>query len=226
MNVTVNDTIVCDTARLNSFINSGQYDYNSEIGETETSLFEKVMNLFYSWLDDLFGGIDDLKDAVFNGEKGMLYVWIGLGILLVLALLYFLYKKKMFFFKKKDKKEDDYAVVEDTIYGIDFEKDIDIALRSNNYREAIRLRYLQCLKLLSDNGAIDWRIFKTPLQYTREFKNSDFITLTRQYVLVRFGGYEAVKATFDDVSAKLDLVRKQVDNFSISSEKEGGAHEA
>ena len=128
---------------------------------------------------------------------------------------------------KKAKDEDDYEVVEDTIYGIDFEKEIADAIESGNYRKAIRLRYLQCLKTLSDNDAIDWRIHKTPTQYTREFKNEDFKNLTRQYVLVRYGGYKATPEIYEYICDKYKIIVSELSvNMNLESSQKGGDDEA
>lgn len=43
-----------------------------------------------------------------------------------------------------------YTVGEDTIYGVDFAERIADALARTDYREAVRLLYLQTLKQLSD----------------------------------------------------------------------------
>ena len=232
MNPFINDTIVCDTATVNAIINSGNYDYNSEIDSTEKSIFDKVMQDFYNWLEEVFGGIDDLKDAVFSPSSNMRYVWIAIGIVAILIIVYFIYKKKMLIFKKKKKADDDYEVVEDTIYGIDFEQDIARAINLGNYREAIRLRYLQCLKMLSDKEKINWRIYKTPTQYTREFSNVHFLSLTRQYMLVRYGGYSATTQIYDHICSLYNniLSTLAIDNdgndaVDIGSQQEGGEHE-
>ncbi len=226
MNVQITDTIVCDTNKLEAFIRSGNYDYSSEIAETEKSIFEKIMSDIKQWIKDLFDGVFNAADSIFTTNEKMQYVWLGLGIIAILVLLYVMYRKKMLFFAKKEKKEDDYEVVEDTIYGIDFEKDISRALGSGNYREAIRLRYLQCLKLLSDSDKIEWRIYKTPAQYTREYKNDDFSNLTRRYVLVRYGDYEATQAIFDDISDKYKSIENQLSLAMPSNTvEEGGGDE-
>ena len=223
----VADTIACDSARLKAIINSGDFDYNSEIAENQKSLFEKILSDVQNWLNDILNGIFSAGDKVFSTNRTMGYVWLVLAIIAILVLLYIMYRKKMLFFKKKEKAADDYDVVEDTIYGIDFEQDISRALGSGNYREAIRLRYLQCLKYLSDNEKIDWRIHKTPAQYTREFKNADFSSLTRQYVLIRYGDYEATQAIFDDISGKYKNIVDQLNVVTAAVEKEeGGDHEA
>ena len=228
MNTHITDTIACDTARLNSFVNSGNYDYNSEIGDVDKSLFEKAIDDFNHWLQDVFDGLFDIKDSVFTANGNMKYVWMVVGIAIILALLYLLYKKKMFFFKKKEKEDDNYEIVEDSIYGVDFEQDISRAIRLNNYREAVRLRYLQCLKLLSDHGLIDWRIHKTPAQYTQEYKERDFRSMTHQYVLIRYGDYTATSAIFDEISLKYQSIEKEVSGKGVIPpvpQVEGGENE-
>ena len=47
-----------------------------------------------------------------------------------------------------------YEVEEDTIYGVDFSGGIADALSRSDYREAVRLLYLQTLKQLSDAARI------------------------------------------------------------------------
>ena len=61
-----------------------------------------------------------------------------------------------------------YEVGEDTIYGVDFSGGIADALSRSDYREAVRLLYLQTLKRLSDEKRIDWQPYKTPTQYINE----------------------------------------------------------
>ena len=47
-------------------------------------------------------------------------------------------------------------------------KRIADALCPTDYREAVRLLYLQTLKQLSDGKRIDWQLYKTPTQYIYE----------------------------------------------------------
>ena len=141
------DTIVCDTAQLKNYINCGKYNYDSELGDEAPSLFEKIQDAIGDWINDFFKDIFGVKDTVFSAHSDMRYVWIALAVIVLLVIAYFIYKKKMFFFSKKTKVEDDYQIVEDTIYGIDFDADIATALTSGNYKEAV-----------SDGEADEWTI--------------------------------------------------------------------
>ena len=221
-----NDTIVCDTAQLNYYINCGKYNYDTEIDENAPSLFEKIMDAIESWISDFFRDLFGIKDAVFSSDSYMRYVWIVVGVILLLTIAYLIYKKKMFFFHKETKVEDDYQVVEDTIYGIDFDENIATALKSSNYKEAVRLKYLQCLKMLSDGEFIDWRLFKTPKQYTQEFANSQFLDLTRNYVLVRYGDYTATLSTYESIDNLYKDIKAHLNEIpDIPVQEEGGDNE-
>ena len=196
--INVSDTIVCDSSLLKKIINDGNYDYNSEITVEQKSLLEKVKDDFGRWLDDVLSSL--------------------------VTILYYIYKKKMFFFKKKEKAADDYEVGEETIYGIDFDKEIAAAVGRGDYREAVRLRYLQCLKFLSDHEVIDWRIYKTPAQYTREYKQAAFTQLTRTYVLVRYGDRDANQSVLDGIVSNYESIVERVKDSKVAAagQEEGG----
>lgn len=228
MGVNVSDTIVCDSSLLKKIISDGNYDYNSEITVDQKSLLEKVMDDFARWLDDVLSGLFNSPDAIVHSSNLMRYVWIGIAVVVLALILYYIYKKRMFFFKKKENAAHDYEVGEETIYGIDFDKEIAAAVNRGDYREAIRLRYLQCLKFLSDREAIDWRIYKTPSQYTREYKQAEFKQLTRSYVLVRYGDRDANQSVLDDVFQNYESIveRLKDDKEATVDLEEGGPHEA
>ena len=101
-----------------------------------------------------------------------------------------------------------YTVEEDTIYGVDFPKGIDEALSRRDYREAIRLLYLQTLKLLADRKRIDWQLYKTPTQYLHEVRLPAFRQLTDHFMRVRYGNFEATEALFHSMLALQEEIRK------------------
>ena len=94
----------------------------------------------------------------------------------------------------------DYEVEEDTIYGIDFDKAIRQALERKDYREAVRLKYLQTLKMLTENGRIDWQLHKTPTQYTYECTDEAFLRMTRHFLRIRYGNFEATPEVYEELA--------------------------
>ena len=89
-----------------------------------------------------------------------------------------------------------YEIEEDTIYGVDFPGGIADALSRSDYREAVRLLYLQTLKQLSDGKRIDWQLYKTPTQYIYEVRLPAFRQMTSHFLRVRYGNFEATETLF------------------------------
>lgn len=190
------DTLVYDTATVAIWQSGSEYDYNRELQTPEVDLIG-WLNL---WLGKLLQKIFGSKFA----EQYTEIVLAGLFILIVLLLIWFLYKKRPELFMRSGKKLA-YHVEEDTIYGIDFEKEISAAMLHNEYREAVRLLYLQTLKQLSDAEKIDWQPYKTPTEYTYELKanalRTPFRELTNRFLRVRYGNFEATEVLFHEMQA-------------------------
>jgi hypothetical protein len=161
----------------------------------------------YSWFEMIAREFNRLLNSVFSGrfeEKYTTPVMIALFLMALFAVLFFLYRKRPELFMRARKTPPlAYTVEEENIHRIDFEKEISTALDSGNYRLAIRLTYLQTLRILSDNKLIDWQIHKTATEYLYEIKNSDvkppFRELTRHFLQIRYGNYSASPGLYETV---------------------------
>ena len=93
-----------------------------------------------------------------------------------------------------------------------FDAEIRRAIDRKDYREAIRLLYLQTLKLLSDDGRIDWQLYKTPTEYIYEVKQemlrTPFRNLTHGFLRVRYGNFPASESLFEELAALQTQIRK------------------
>lgn len=231
MEAFINDTIACDTTLLNEFASNGSYDYNRDLYVENESLLEKILNTISEWIKDLFSHTPEVNYSPTSSPgiwTGWIYVVLAVLVIALLVMLYVMYKKKMFIFKRRKKKEEeDYEVVEDTIYGIDFDSDIDTAFKAGNYKEAVRLSYLQCLRLLSDKSLIDWRIYKTPTQYTQEFKDEVFAHFTRRYVFLRYSGCDVTADHYSEISEQKQEIERRVADIQTppALQQEGGENE-
>jgi len=192
------DTLQTDTLLIKSFTESSMYDYQREIIPQEWSfkeffakIYEKVFRGFYDTLFD---------------EKTEWLAWGIVVFCLLLVILLIMARINPSLFKFKKSGEDSYDVTDDNIYGVDFDTAIEKALGGGNYREAVRLTYLQHLKWLSDGKFIDWYISKTPTQYTYEVKNDDFRKFTNLFLRVRYGGYESFVETYGESKKLKDRV--------------------
>lgn len=185
----MSDTLQLDSARLELFKGDSRYDYDRELVGGSQSLLEWIQQFIGELLSDLFDTVID--NDVVNA------ILIGGGIAVVLFLIWLYWRLRPKLFVRGEKEEAiDYDVQEDTIYGIDFDASISHALRDKDYRQAVRLTYLHTLKLLEDEGRIEWHPSKTPSQYMRQMNNVAFSEMSIQFIRVRYGNFEATESLY------------------------------
>ena len=187
------DTLVCDTAQLARWQSDPVYNYNRELIAPEINLFEWINKQFGEFLREIFG-------SRFADEYSEL-ILVCIAVVILLLVSWFVYRKRPELFMRSGKRTLPYTVEEDTIYGVDFPEGINEALSQGNYREAVRLLYLQALKQLSDAGRIEWQPYKTPTQYLCEVRLPAFRQLTNHFLQVRYGNFEATEELFRTMRA-------------------------
>lgn len=191
------DTLVCDTARIAVWQSDPAYNYNSELVTPDLDLMGWVGMWVRKFMRHIFGSQ--------FAEEYTGIVLAGVAIVIFLLLIWFLYKKRPELFMWMRDNHLPYTIQEDTIYGIDFQSVISLALSRNDFREAIRLLYLQTLKQLSDEDRINWQPYKTPTEYIYEIKletlRVPFRQLTNSFLRVRYGNFEATESLFVEMQA-------------------------
>jgi hypothetical protein len=107
-----------------------------------------------------------------------------------------------------------YSEFFEDINGINFDEEIENAVAKNNYRFAVRLLYLKCLKQLSDAGMIEWQIDKTNSIYINELKNDEqrsaFKQLTRQFEYVWYGEFSIDAPVYQNINLSFNDFNKRV----------------
>ena len=195
------DTLQIDTLQLASFQNDPQYDYDRELMGGSQNLLEWLASVVNEWISETF-------DIVMDDEFTT-YLLIIVGVLVVALIAWFWWYKRPKLFMRGEKDDGlDYDVEEDTIYGVNFEVGIRHALEAHDYRQAVRLVYLQTLKYLEDEGKIEWRASKTPSQYVRQMNMPAFTNLSRHFINVRYGNFEATPELFEQMKALQDEITK------------------
>jgi hypothetical protein len=220
------DTLSLDTASVAQWQQMSDYDYSRDLIASDESLLEWLLALLDEGLRFVFG--DVVNETTGTVVKVMCVV-------AVLALLvWIVYKLQPQLFRGSGKEASEYETEEDTIYGIDFEQRIDEAMMQQNYREAVRLNYLHTLKMLSDAGRIEWQLYKTPSQYTREYPTDAFRQLTNLFLLIRYGNREAGQEQADQAATLKQTVaaafRQEGDEprpvncntVAVTTDQEGG----
>lgn len=205
------DTLTYNAQQIAVWQESGDYDYNRELVGSQMNLLEWIMRKIDDFMEELFSGIT-------SDVKYTLYV-IG-ALLLLFFIIFLVVKLKPKLFRREEKSELDYKEVEDTIYGIDFDSQISDAKNRKDWFEAVRLIYLDTLRFLSDNGKITWQPWKPPMQYTSEMPNDAFRDMTRQFVKVRYGNYEASEENVNDMEEWQRSLKS-----SLTPAEKGGQHE-
>ncbi len=182
------DTLVVDTARLAAWKTDSDFDYAREFVQSDTSVVDWLLATLDHWL------WKTLHISFGSLPAGIL--WACVGLVVVVTIVAVLVYRHPQLFLRRERRPIDYEVVEDNIYGVDFEADIAAALQRANYYAAARLVYLQTLRRLSDGGCVTWMPSKTPSQYVREWSSDDFRWLSQQFLRIRYGGYKADEALF------------------------------
>lgn len=208
------DTLVIDTARLQVWRRDDDYAYGRELVPSQDSLMDWVAKRLNEFFENIFGS------NFYQDHHDTLWICIGL-VALGAVLAFLLWKHPELFARSGRRKPMEYEVTEDTIYGVDFPSEIEKALENENFREALRLMYLQTLKSLSDYHQIEWQPFKTPTQYTFEFRQADFKRMTSLFVRVRYGGFGADK----DMIRDMHNLQASVDNFVKNLGRDGSAEQ-
>ena len=147
------------------------------------------------------------QQAWFNTLLWCIIIAIFLG-----ALAYFLLQNKINLFSKESLASASQTFSEDEnadIFHIPYADLLRKAEKEENYRNAVRLLYLQTLKQLSETGRIQYQPDYTNLQYVQQLYKSNlyenFFTITRHYEFVWYGKFEISKGLYEKV--KNDFLR-------------------
>lgn len=157
---------------------------------------ESPVARFFNWLYRKF--INFLRSKAYEN------VWQYVILAAIAGLvIYLLLKAEVlgFLFPKRAQSSGlDYENLAENIHDIDFDAAVAEAIDQQNFRLAIRLRYLQTLKRLNDAGRIAYKPEKTNRQYVYELGNSplqaDFENLTRQFEFIWYGDFPLDEARF------------------------------
>jgi hypothetical protein len=140
-----------------------------------------------------------------------------LWVLLISALLFVLYRvflsdRGLFASPTRNKQlEVEDEPVTDEIY---LEQQLNEAIRSKNYRLAIRFLYLQSLSRLAEKGWLQLSPDKTNYQYVRELAKpqlkQSFARITLHYEYAWYGDLSIATDVFESVKQEFDLFHQSI----------------
>ena len=207
------DTLQCDTTLLQQLQQVSEYDYQREFVEQDYSLIQRIIR----WLEEIFSGT--MRTA--TSDETSLF-WVLGGIFVVIAAGVYLFTHKVGIFRRGGKSDLDYEVEDEDIYGIDFDSRIDKAVSQHDWREATRLTHLKTLRWLADNGRIEWALYKTPSQYTREELSPEFREMTNDFLRIRYGNFEATERTYQLMQSRSKAMIARISDELVIMEQKGG----
>ncbi|MGN6395494.1 MAG: DUF4129 domain-containing protein [Mucilaginibacter sp.] len=197
-----------DQKAINKYRTDEDFNYNGP-GTGKPTLWK----IFWDWVWDhitrLFRGIP-------YGGKILEYLLIGGS---VAFLAYVIFKSLgldpiRLWRGEAAKVAVPYSESLEDIHGIDFDAEVEKALTQHNYRLAVRLLYLKCLKQLSDKKLIQWEIDKTNTAYLYELKNGEqrraFSLLTNRFEYVWYGNFPINQQAFADIDLLFQNFKKQL----------------
>ena len=138
---------------------------------------------FFSGLVDFFSSLPWVVYAIF-------------GVLLLALMAYWMYRSGMVSFDFKHHTMEGNA---DNVYEIDYDSELDEALRKGDHAQLVRLIYLRTLRSLDESGRIAWRIYKTPSEYAAELDDPDFLQMTDRFLRVRYGDFAADRSDYEEM---------------------------
>ena len=176
------------------------YSQQREFKYDDTFIGTSPWERFKQWFWDLF----KVKNAAVNSFIN--YLLIALGVAALLFLILKLSGINANIIKGKAAGVAlAYNEFAENIHEMDLDSGIQSAAQQHNYRLAVRLLYLRCLKQLSDAGQIAWDINKTNTAYVNELTNTDqrqaFNILTRQFEYVWYGEFNINEKIYSQINA-------------------------
>lgn len=195
-----------DASQMASYRADPNFQYEEQV--LPASWWERLM----LWLRQLW---HDLTEAA-NSGNALDYILVGIGaITLVYLVVKLLGMDDGGIFSAKSRRSPlHHAEVDENIHTLDFESELQQAVAQRNYRAAIRLLYLQCLKSLADRELIDWQPAKTNADYLRELQGGPhapgFKALTYQYEYSWYGDFPVGHGHFDAVREVFEQFEQKV----------------
>jgi hypothetical protein len=204
-----------DSAAISAFSKLPEFQYNDDV-----QIAPSWWSRFWHWFWGLFKPIDFGQHSPSPFLKFLMYFFKYLFIAAGLTALVFLVLKlagidMLGVFRRKSMSANlPYSESLENIHAISFDEELEKAITQHNYRLAVRLLYLKCLKQLSDADLIKWQIDKTNSAYINELTNPEqrkvFKTLTQQFEYIWYGEFAIDAPVFKNINTLFQDFKKGI----------------
>jgi hypothetical protein len=207
------------TDALSRYRSQPEFKYQDETNESP-SIWTRFWRWFWHWLRSLF------QRPTVKGKPALSIVYVilmiikYLAILAAIGLIVFVIFKMVgvdlsFLFRRRSKAiAIPYTESSENIHDINFDGAIEEAVNNHNYRLAVRLLYLKCLKQLSDASLIKWQPEKTNSSYVNELSNAEqkviFNSLTRRFEFIWYGEFAIDGQTYNKINLQFQEFKGKI----------------
>lgn len=186
------------------------FDYETMEG-TSQNLIARFINWFFNLIQKVFG--IEFSPNTLHTIETIFYILLSIGAVYLIVKL--LFGKEISAFKKKENPITNWIVDEETVESTNIDALIDAALKSHNYRLAVRYLHLKTLHTLGQAKLIDLHFEKTNSDYQKELKaeslKSDFARASYLYDYIWYGEFAINQTTFEGVHAHFDNLLKNIE---------------
>ncbi len=200
---------------MEEYLSSSDFQYAEEYSFTSSidEFFTAVKDYFYWLMEKIFGSnfAESLMKSIPDREVVLYIITFALFTL----IFTFFYKSKLrLLFYNRSKKNKTSTLFEENIHEINFANDITIAEDEKKFRFAIRLHFLECLKLLDTNELLVWELQKTNRDYLQELSKHSlylkFDELVTIFDYVWYGEFIPTEEQYKKISQQFLLVKKSL----------------
>ena len=171
------------------------YEQLPTVAET---LWDRILRWLAQFLNSFF-------DTAYETNWGRVLLYAGLIALIIFLVMMLLKVDAFRMFYGRSGTSQKLEAMEENIHEMDFEKLIQESIDQQNFRKAIRLRFLHALKLLSDRQLILWELGKTNHDYIGELERAELKNglneLSFYFDYAWYGNFQVNRDTFNKVQA-------------------------
>lgn len=186
------------------------FDYETMEG-TSQNLIARFINWFFNLIQKVFG--IEFSPNTLHTIETIFYILLSIGAVYLIVKL--LFGKEISAFRKKENPVTNWVTYEEAVEKTNVDALIDAALKSHDYRLAVRYLHLKIIHTLAQTKLIDLHFEKTNSDYQKELKvdslKSDFARASYLYDYIWYGEFAIDETTFKDVRAHFDNLLKNIE---------------
>jgi hypothetical protein len=158
----------------------------------------------------------DYRTPFFMRDWVKTIFWILVVGGFAVALAWYLYNNNIRLFRKKDLavKPESNEDLPESIFDIDYDKELKKALQLKNHRLAVRLQFLGLLRLLAEKGFIQYRQDRTNMDYIFQLGSksfhADFFRVVRHYEYSWYGEFEVSPENYTLIETDFQKLKQQL----------------